>query len=204
MKEARTKEIEILEVTAAQMNFTLRLAYTGRVDPADWAGMASEQEASSPEFGKALSSLPCFSPFPKGAGKGEPIQRSSPYPSPFLSEASSSSSRDATIKQIPLELLFGCASLAKKYEIPGFISMMLAKIKPRLKVDNFDKIMQFAVTADLSPLKLFCIKFAEGETAIKTMFESKQLSPEVEFELQALWKAPSDNALLHGQKAEFY
>ena len=86
------------------------------------------------------------SPLPKGAGKGMrtgellvKASPTSPYRSPFLTETHAPS-REA-IKNIPLELLFGCASLAKKYEIPGFVSMMLAKIKPRLRVDNFDQIM---------------------------------------------------------------
>ena len=77
--------------------------------------------------------------------------------------------------------------------------MMLDKIKVRLAVGTFDEIMRFAILMDLSPLKVICIRFAEDpqNSGIRHMYEARQLSPEVEFELQAIWAAPSEDTHQH-------
>lgn len=68
--------------------------------------------------------------------------------------------------------------------------MVIEKLKPRITAANFDEVMCFAVAVDVSPLKMFCLKFAESDLSIKHRFENNELSPEVEFELQALWGKP--------------
>merc|ERR1711862_676786 len=99
--------------------------------------------------------------------------------------------RKTSDDQPPLQLLFGCTSFAQKYDIPGFCPMLLEKIKPRLEVSNFDEIMCFAITLDLSPLKIFSVRFAENQPAIRRMYENNELSAQVAFELQALWGKPA-------------
>jgi len=91
----------------------------------------------------------------------------------------------------PIGLLFGCASFAKKYEVPGFLNMMIEKIKPRLAVDNFDDMMKFAVAIDVLPLRVHCAKYAEGSDQVRQMLMGGKLSAEVEFELQGLLGFPT-------------
>lgn len=192
MSEAVSKQIDMREVTSCQLIFTLRLAYTGRINSADWAGMEDEParesdawdhvfRAEAPvevQFGRSMPTTPPFyvdSPYgvTKGRGKG----------------TGKGKTNDAG-NRIPLDLLFGCAAIAKKYSIPGFLPMMLHKIKQRLTIHNFNKVMSFAVSIDLSPLKLFCIRFAEEQPEVRRMFQQSELNPEVEFELLALWSRP--------------
>ena len=67
---------------AAQLRFFVRLAYTGQLDPTDWA---------------------------PDVGQEEP----------------------------PLELFFGCAAVAKRHEVSGFLPWMIAKIRARLHAESF-------------------------------------------------------------------
>lgn len=90
----------------------------------------------------------------------------------------------------PLDLIFGCASFAKRFEVPGFVSFMVDMLKDRIDISNFDRVTRFSISLDMAPLKLFCLRFAEDHLEVRQQFQQGSLSPEVEFELQALWVTP--------------
>jgi len=79
--------------------------------------------------------------------------------------------------------------------------MMIDKIKDLLTADTFDQIMGLAISHDLSPLKIFCMRFAEQTSSgVWELYDARQLSSEVEFELQGIWYAPPGNT----QQYHFY
>ena len=69
--------------------------------------------------------------------------------------------------------------MAKRHEVSGFLPWMIAKIRARLHVENFDEVARFAITHDMAPLRLFCAKFAEQEGGVRALYEAEKLSPEV-------------------------
>lgn len=198
MREAQTKEIEMPDYTSAQLRFIMRLAYTGHTDITDWKDIASE-EAPSPPLASPIPQRPS-TPIAKerkrrrsnsrGAGLRRRSRSRRASPPSSCEENKKKQNKKTCVDKPPLQLLFGCTSFAKKYDINGFCSMLLEKIKPRLDVSNFEEIMRFAIDLDISPLKLFAVRFAEGEDRIRHKYEKNELSAEVMFELQALWGKP--------------
>ena len=91
---------------------------------------------------------------------------------------------------MPFSILFGSLAFTKKYQVQGVFTTVMESVKSRLCADNFDEVMKHAVAMDLSPLKLFCMDFAKRTKSIKRKFQKSELSPESQFELQALWPAP--------------
>lgn len=107
------------------------------------------------------------------------------------SESSEGDSDDEDIcGVVPLDLLLGGLSFAKQYQMPGLVNVILDYIRIRLTQGNFEKVMQRAIAIDMSPLKLMCLKHAERNGKIKQAFDRGELSPEVMFELHALWTPP--------------
>jgi len=219
MRETLTKAIEMRDYSVAELTFTLRLAYTGHVDPVDYLLVppASEGASTAPAPRPPppteststqrpfLDGLASLVPRPPPPTDGLPtsqvprppswlapsvpqLVRSSPgcsSPSPGLPPCPPEPSTEP-----PIDILFGCASIAKRFAIPGLVTLMLDKLKPRVDAQNFDKVMRFAVGLDLSPLKLWCLKFAESNSAVQQQYLQGLLSPEVEFELRAVWSSP--------------
>lgn len=201
MIESQSRQIEMRSFTKAQLQFTLRLAYTGRIDPTDWGALRTDNPPVGSGSGRARArgrgggtGLFYGAGPPNaggqtnaGSGMGGLFVRTHPQPQPIPQP-----------QPPPLFLLCGCASMAKMYQIPGFIPMMLDKIKAHLSADTFDEIMRFGISHDLTPLKLFCMRFAENSASgVWQMYETRQLSSEVEFELQGLWRSPPEGSQQH-------
>lgn len=68
------------------------------------------------------------------------------------------------------------------------------KIGARLDVSNFNELFSFAINQDISPLRMKCLYFAERHDAVHDKFAANELSPEVIFALQAVWKVPTKPA----------
>mmetsp|Transcript_110886 Transcript_110886/g.345612 ORF Transcript_110886/g.345612 Transcript_110886/m.345612 type:complete len:80 (-) Transcript_110886:60-299(-) len=67
---------------------------------------------------------------------------------------------------------------------------MLDKIKLALGDENFNQVLACAVALDWSPLKVFCVRFAEASKLVWDQFQQGKLSPEVMHELRAVWPKP--------------
>merc|ERR1712050_736031 len=89
----------------------------------------------------------------------------------------------------PLPILLGAIVIAKEYDVKDMVAMMLPKVKARVKAENFNEVCGCAIAHDIAPLRFFCVLFAkENEQDIKRLWSSGALSPEVVFELNAIWE----------------
>jgi len=91
----------------------------------------------------------------------------------------------------PIELLLASLQLAKSYVMPSILSWITDKLKQRLEIDTFNEITSCAIRKDIGPLRLHCLLFAkEHEAAIRRVMDQGSLSPEVVYELGAIWNCP--------------
>lgn len=176
MAEAYSGVIRVPEVNCVSMRVFMRLLYTAHVCKSDW----------------------------QGDGGGASSEKASHQPS--------SSSDDA----VPLDVLISVASLAKAYMVQSTLSLVLQTLKGRLEaakrrgaVSVFERIASGAIKADIGPLRLAALDAARDfatnaedsdsgsndagtGNAVKDKFLAKQFSPEVQFELEAIWPAPAN------------
>mmetsp|Transcript_31696 Transcript_31696/g.62252 ORF Transcript_31696/g.62252 Transcript_31696/m.62252 type:complete len:234 (+) Transcript_31696:47-748(+) len=167
MSEQRTKKIKLDNFSIAQLKFVLRFMYTGHIDSSDWGEPQRE--------GLGARSL-CLPP--------QDIDSDDDSDDCFGHEPS-------CWGIVPLPVLLGSLSFAKQYEMPNLVGAILDYIRPGLCSSNFNEVMEHAVAIDLSPLKLMCMDYAKESHPIRKMYDNNQLSTEVSFELQAIWRAPS-------------
>jgi len=179
MRESVTKQIQIREYSVAQLQFMLRLVYTGHIDESEFTptgpqtNRVSQHLAHSNATGKA--SAQCVdSPF-----RGSPRLMSEHTPVTSVIPV-----------KVPIDILLGCASIANTYQIRGVANIMLDKIKEALDQENFGEVFSCAIALDWSPLKVCCVRFAEGSQHVWDQFQKGALSPEVMYELQAVWQMP--------------
>jgi len=123
----------------------------------------------------------------KGKGKGKLMSDSDDTSATGDEEPVFETSSELSDSDPPLELLFGVTTLIKQYEVQGFLPRMLGIISSQLSLSNFDEIASFAIGQDISPLRMKCLRFADGNKAVKRAFKRRALCPEVMFELEALW-----------------
>jgi len=180
MEESRTQKIKLQDFTKDQLQFFFRLAYTGQVEPKDWPeGMRKSANKSIGQKGKG-----------KSMGKSK-LKDKGMYDDMGLPTAPPpSESSTSAFGPVPLELLLAAAELSKKYELKGFLQKHVDKIGARLELDisNFNKIFSFAINQDISPLRMRCLCLAERDARVHTKFAASEFSPEVMFELQAIWE----------------
>lgn len=229
MRETTTKQIEMRDYTVSELKFTLRLAYTGHIDESDYR---SNDTAAALESGTSASSAdsaipPLWNPFntvaagppppgppPPGTGlfggvpPGAMIAPRTPPQHPWRVAQHAPGATAVPAQQPqqhpPLDILFGCASISKRFEMPGLVSLMLDKLKALVTAQNFNSVMRSAVALDLSPLKLHCVRFAESSSDIQRQYQAGSLSPEVEFELRALWDTPTSKLAARGAKRKAF
>ena len=77
------------------------------------------------------------------------------------------------------------------------------KISSRLCSKNFNEIASFAISRDIVPLRLKCLRVAEDDREVFEMFNQHMLSPEVMFELKAIWQL-STSSVAHGRKQKSF
>ncbi|CAE8641789.1 unnamed protein product, partial [Polarella glacialis] len=190
MREGQDKRVELKGFSGTQLNFLMRLLYTGQVHSSDWDNVTAPGLPRGPE---------CDSEDPEKRPTGRRDKRSSSNPrmgswrSRRLSPSPLNSSDEESIAEPPLQFLLAACSFAKTYQIRGGLcAQMVSKIKKRVRSDvtAYEAVVRFAIREDVGPLRLFCVHFAKESAAIRRRFEKGDLPPEVTFELQAIWEAP--------------
>lgn len=89
----------------------------------------------------------------------------------------------------PLDLLFAAASFAKLYGIEDFLATVIERLKASINIKHFDEVMRFAIKLDMAPIRMAGLLFARDSQKLKDLFDQKKFSPQVQFELQAIWPA---------------
>lgn len=213
MVEGRTRTIQVDAFSETELRFILRLVYTGQVDESDWAG----EDVGSTGVGEAgkhnrSGSVPQE---PALTREESMILEASGVPIEIEPELMASpptlhgfGRRRLATRQVadgkgypPLKLVLSAASFGKRYELCGFQAWMVDRIKPRVSEMTFEEILRFAIREDFGPLRLHCVRFAEGSPTIRLKYDRKSYAPEVLFELQATWNAPSEP---RGQKRKSF
>lgn len=86
-----------------------------------------------------------------------------------------------------LELLCGYVAFAKKFEVNGFFDTMLNKLQQLLCDCTFNVITDLAITSNVSPLLVSCLRFAESSPGVRFMFDNSCLGSRIVAELRHLW-----------------
>lgn len=103
----------------------------------------------------------------------------------------------------PLQVLLSALRLARKYMCQDVMSLLTQAVKGRLialregdsySVSVFEQIMAGAIQLDIGPLRMAALQKAKTFTGLKRRYDAKQLRPEVQFELEAIWPTPSSPA----------
>mmetsp|Transcript_106406 Transcript_106406/g.185074 ORF Transcript_106406/g.185074 Transcript_106406/m.185074 type:complete len:291 (+) Transcript_106406:190-1062(+) len=87
--------------------------------------------------------------------------------------------------------LFALAAFSRKYDMPDFATAAVEMLKQSITDDSFDGLLCSAVRLDIMPVRLALIDFAKGSESIRNRFDRCDLSPEVMWDLQAIWQAPT-------------
>jgi len=204
MQESRTKSIKMEAYTKQQLQFFLRLAYTGCMDKQDWVEEDAEDAAATATGAVAPASpLSQVSPISRDemfqCGYEEDFADFfTPYSPPEEGVAWGPPDESCFISgreppdphSPPVELLLGCMSIVKKYDVAGFLPWVVENVKTVLTEENFEKVACAAVADDIAPLRIFCVNFARKRIGIKEKFQRAELPPELQFELQAIWTPP--------------
>lgn len=91
----------------------------------------------------------------------------------------------------PLGLLLAALGFAKKYLVEYMVRWLMEATWDRLNAGSFEQILATAIHLDIAPLRLRCLRFAEGSPAIHARYEAGGVvEPLVSFELQAIWPRP--------------
>eukprot|EP00931_Biecheleriopsis_adriatica_P119756 TRINITY_DN94950_c0_g1_i1.p1 TRINITY_DN94950_c0_g1~~TRINITY_DN94950_c0_g1_i1.p1 ORF type:complete len:374 (-),score=80.02 TRINITY_DN94950_c0_g1_i1:39-1160(-) len=94
----------------------------------------------------------------------------------------------AKIDNPPLNLLLSALGFAKKYIVEYMVRWLVEATWERLNTSSFEQILATAIHLDISPLRLRCLRFAEGSSVVRARYESGGITePLVAFELQAIW-----------------
>jgi len=217
MKEGRTRKVKLEDFSKAQLQFFFRLAYTGQVEPTEWPNeprqLPDSQVASSSVRARRVRTT---------RHPDEELTDTGAIgcPSSLLRDACATMCLEVGMRRVvplspqhlggitveriedgpspPLELLLAAAKISKQYDIDSLLMKLVDKLAARLDASNFDEITCFAISIDMAPLRLKCLRFAEANPHIKKKFEQGSLQPEVMFELKAVWPSPQ------GQKRKFY
>lgn len=200
MVEGRTRAIQVEAYTETELRFILRLVYTGQVDEADWAG-EDGGNAGAAETGRPVPRDPALSPEESMIleASGAPLspEETELFGSPptlhgFGRRRIVSRQAAEGKGHPPLKLVLSAASFGKRYELRGFQAWMVDRIKPRVSELTFEEVLRFAIREDFGPLRLHCVRFAESSPSVRIKYDRKSFAPEVLFELQATWNAPSE------------
>jgi len=100
--------------------------------------------------------------------------------------------------QCPLDVLINVLALSRKYMVKGTSARILQVLKDRLAdakvmkdVSTFQEIATAAISSDLSTLRMAFLENAKDFVELRKEYDADKLRPEVAYELQAIWPAPS-------------
>jgi hypothetical protein len=94
---------------------------------------------------------------------------------------------------VPLHILVGSVSLARKYLVNDVLEDGIEALKGRIKfidVVVFDEILSAAIALDLQPLRHVALETAKGSASVRNHYNACGFRPEVQFELTGLWPPP--------------
>eukprot|EP00931_Biecheleriopsis_adriatica_P066738 TRINITY_DN41026_c0_g1_i1.p1 TRINITY_DN41026_c0_g1~~TRINITY_DN41026_c0_g1_i1.p1 ORF type:complete len:301 (+),score=57.54 TRINITY_DN41026_c0_g1_i1:89-991(+) len=94
-------------------------------------------------------------------------------------EGTASSPQSPPEGGIKLELLFGSASLARKYMAAELFERFIDRIKLQLTACTFDSVMDFAIKEQMIGLHSFCLRFAELDPHVEDSFKRQAFSSHV-------------------------
>mmetsp|Transcript_19208 Transcript_19208/g.25797 ORF Transcript_19208/g.25797 Transcript_19208/m.25797 type:complete len:344 (+) Transcript_19208:38-1069(+) len=210
MQEGQSGQVDLPNVKWVTMRVFLRLMYTGLVDARDWqdespassggGGHAKGPEADDrgeEEYEDAVDDG-CDS----GVGEenddtddGEAKERNEEAFE--AAELEPEKSQATTHVEVPLETLCEVAGLAQKYMVHNVLQLAIEALKIRLQkavveknVAVFEEIMSVAISMGLGAVRTAAVQVAKKSKAIWKRYDLKQLRPEVELELQAVWPPP--------------
>jgi len=97
----------------------------------------------------------------------------------------------------PLSILLTVVLVAKRYMVSTVLSLATQALKSRLgtakrksDVVTFETIFASAIAADVGALRLAALDLGRSFDSLRTKYMSKELRPEVQFELEAIWSTP--------------
>lgn len=110
--------------------------------------------------------------------------------------SASSSGKGEDSNVMPLSLLLDVVKVAKKYMIDNIMRAIIAALKRRLadaaqKPEVIETILAEAVLMDIGALRIAAVKAAESSKPLRKLYDDKNLRPEVQDELQAIWPIES-------------
>lgn len=99
--------------------------------------------------------------------------------------------------EVPLETLCEVAGLAQKYMVGNVLQLAVEALKVRLQkaaveknVPVFEDIAAVAVGMGLGAVRTAAAQVARKSRAVRKRYDARQLRPEVQLELQAVWPPP--------------
>eukprot|EP00408_Alexandrium_pacificum_P054697 CAMPEP_0171268306 /NCGR_PEP_ID=MMETSP0790-20130122/59606_1 /TAXON_ID=2925 /ORGANISM="Alexandrium catenella, Strain OF101" /LENGTH=192 /DNA_ID=CAMNT_0011737069 /DNA_START=44 /DNA_END=618 /DNA_ORIENTATION=+ len=191
------------------MRVFLRLLYTGRVSARDWqdesltfspCGHPKSPEADDrgeEEYEDAVDddSGSADDDENEDTDEGEAKERNEAAVEAAELEPEKSQAR--THVEVPLETLCEVAGLAQKYMVNNVLQLSIEALKVRLQkavveknVAVFEEIMSVAISMGLGAVRTAAVQVAKKSKAIWKRYDVKQLRPEVQLELQAVWPPP--------------
>ncbi|CAE8724319.1 unnamed protein product [Polarella glacialis] len=95
--------------------------------------------------------------------------------------------------QVPLSALLGSLRLSRKYVLEHMANAITKVVQSRLTADSFEEILATAIKIDHVPMRMFCLRFAEGCQDVRTQHNTVGFATsEVTFELRQLWPEVSE------------
>jgi len=106
--------------------------------------------------------------------------------------AGSARDRSKEADELPLVLLLGVLRVAKKYLADSVTKLVVEVLKTRLAQasgipETVETILAASIAEDIGALRMASIQVAKQSEAMRERYETGELRPEVEAELQALW-----------------
>lgn len=96
--------------------------------------------------------------------------------------------------EVPLQVLFAVAALAKQYMVSGVLSLATQVLKHRLtrakdamNIQDFELIVKAAISSDIGAVRMAALDVAKDWEKCKKQYDAKRLSPEVQSEMEAIW-----------------
>ena len=106
--------------------------------------------------------------------------------------------RRSRTDRVPLNVLLDVAGFSKRYMANTVLPLLLQVLKVRLynscstrNVQVFVQVLSGAITHDLRPILMAGLELAKRFKELRVQYDSHCLSPEVAYELLAIWPLPT-------------
>lgn len=211
MQEYQSGKVELRSIKWVTMRVFLRLLYTGRVDPQDWQDESQGRCGSSEDHRNAAAEDKGEEEYEDAVDDDndsndhdENDDTEEGEDKDWNNEGGEGTEIGAIDKskfqnhvEVPLEILCEVAGLAQKYMVNNVLQLAIEALKVRLQkaavqnnVTVFEEIMAVAISMGLGAVRTAAVQVAKKSKAIWKRYDAKQLRPEVQLELQAVWPPP--------------